>query len=286
MTRSVGNLDGASDGIGGTDGVVIDPGTGNFTKRRVSGGNLGSSVDAPFSPGRAGPPGPKGDKGDKGDPGDPGASDAAHVTYENDTHATVQEALDALLYVPVDITSFSSSVNTVELGITVQSVVLNWTINKLVTSLSITNGVGVVQPSSVSKTVTGPWTADQTWTINASDGKSSDAASVSLQFRQKRYWGTSASETLVDSQIIAFASEFATNRNRSVTYNATGGKYPYYCYPASFGLPTAVTVGGLVFSDFTVTTRAFVNASGYSSTYNIVRFNGIQTGANISVVWA
>jgi VCBS repeat-containing protein len=72
MSRSIGNLDGSSEGIGGTDGIQVQPGTGNFSKRRNSGGSLGNSIDAPFAPGRAGPPGPEGPKGDKGDQGDIG----------------------------------------------------------------------------------------------------------------------------------------------------------------------------------------------------------------------
>lgn len=70
--RTLGNLDGASEGIGGTDGVAIQAGTGNFVKRRAASGNLGSDTDTPFAPGRAGPPGPEGPKGDKGDTGDIG----------------------------------------------------------------------------------------------------------------------------------------------------------------------------------------------------------------------
>lgn len=72
MSRTLGNLDGASEGIGGTDGIAIESGTGNFSKRRVSGGQLGPSTDSPFAPGRAGPPGPQGPKGEKGDTGDQG----------------------------------------------------------------------------------------------------------------------------------------------------------------------------------------------------------------------
>lgn len=298
MTRSLGNLDGASDGIGGTDNVSIEAGTGNFSKRKPS-SSLANSVDAPYVAGRSGVQGPKGDKGDKGDPGDPGpagekgekgddataATEAQNVAYANPTYATVQEALDALLYVPVDVTAFSNNIGTVEIGSTVQSLTLNWAVNKAVTSLSISNGVGTVLGTSF-KNLTGPWTADTSWTISASDGKSNDSATTTLAFRNRRYWGVSSKTTLSDADILALTGEFSTSRGKTVSYNATGGNYPYYCYPASFGAPANVTVGGLAFSAYTVTTRDFVNASGLAVSYNIIRFNGIQTGANISVVWS
>jgi hypothetical protein len=77
---TLGNLDGMSDGFGGTDGVAIQPGTGAFLGKPIEQQAFGQTtnqqptvevVNGP--PGPPGPAGPKGDKGDKGDPGDPGA---------------------------------------------------------------------------------------------------------------------------------------------------------------------------------------------------------------------
>ena len=64
------------------------------------------------------------------------------------------------------------------------------------------------------------------------------------------------------------------------------GGYPYLAYPASFGTPNAMTVGGLTFSDFDVGTQDFTNASGFTESYHLIRFNNLQTGANIAVAWA
>lgn len=301
MTTSIGNLDGTSSGIGGTDTVTIQPGTGNFGRRATS-ATLASTTDAPYVPGRSGIPGPQGPKGDKGDTGDTGprgpegpqgpqgpagpagSDNAADIFYNNPQYPTVQDALDALLYVPVDITSFSNTVSVAEVGSTVASTTLNWSLNKTVTSLSL-NGM-TVPVSLTSQVATGPFTADASWTLAAGDGKTTDTATTTLSFRNKRYWGVLNTTEPTDAQIRGLTSEFATSKSKSVTYNATGGGYPYYCYPASFGDITSVTVGGLAFSAYQTTTRNFVNASGYSVSYNIVRFNGIQTGANIVVVWS
>lgn len=63
MSKTIGNLDGSSEGSGGTDTVRIEPGTGNFKPRKT--GTIDSAVTV-NRPGVQGPPGPKGDKGDPG----------------------------------------------------------------------------------------------------------------------------------------------------------------------------------------------------------------------------
>jgi hypothetical protein len=223
--------------------------------------------------------------GKDGKDGKDGASEADQVVYENSVYDNVQAALDALLYVAPKINSFTNNVGTRELGSSVSTVTLNWSFNKAMASVKL-NGVEI-DPGAPSTTIEGPFTSDQTWTLQASDGQNTISASTSISFAQKRYWGASALTTLDDENIIGLgSSEFSSNFNKAITYDCTGGKFPYICYPASFGTPSAVTVGGLAFSDLKVTAQEFTNASGFTDTYNVVRFNGIQTGANIAVVWA
>jgi hypothetical protein len=212
-------------------------------------------------------------------------NNASAITYGG-TYATVKDALDALLYIPVDVTAYSLNTTSAELGSTVSGLAITWNVNKVVTSQTM-NGANISAASRTFNPV-GSFTSNQTWTLVASDGSTSDSGTASLAFQQKRYWGTSNLTSLTDSQIIALSggSELSTTKNKSVSYDASGGKYPYYCFPASFGTLGAVTVNGLSFSDYTVTSKTFVNASGYSSTYSIVRFNSIQNGSSISVTWA
>jgi hypothetical protein len=226
-------------------------------------------------PGVPGPPGP---------PGEGGASEADEVAYANPAYANVQDALDALLYLPPKINSFTNNIGTREKGSSVDSVTLTWAFNKVMTSVTL-NGVDIDSGAS-STTIEGPLTSDQSWTLQASDGKNTVSASTSISFAQKRYWGASALTTLDDENIIGLgSSEFSANFNKSASYDCTGGKYPYIAYPASFGTPSAVTVGGLAFSDLNIATQNFTNASGFVDSYKVVRFAGLQTGANISVVW-
>lgn len=205
------------------------------------------------------------------------------------------DALEAqmaeLLYKPMTITLFTASPNVVEKGQSIASVVLSWSLNKTAATLSMTGYTGSpILTTDTSATANGPFSTDKTWTLNVDDGSGHNpghgaSASTSLVFRDKRYWGVSPNTSLTDAEIIALSSEFSTSRIKDVIYNATGGNYIYYAYPASFGNFTAVKVGGLAFSDYTVTLRNFTNASGYASQYNVVRINNIQTGSNIQVHW-
>jgi hypothetical protein len=224
-----------------------------------------------------GPPGPAGTGG---------ASEADQVSYANSTYATVQEALDAILYVAPRINSFSNSIGTVEIGTTVSAVTLAWSLNKTMTSLALDHGVGSVL-GLMSKPLTGlSLTSDTTYNLTAGDGQNTTSAQTTIGFRNRRYWGVSDSDSLDNAGVLALSSEFATDYNKSVTYDATGGKYLYYAFPASWGTPSHVTVGGLSFTDFTVSSLSFTNASGHTETYNVIRLNNRQTGSAIAIVWA
>jgi hypothetical protein len=228
----------------------------------------------------AGPPGPQGPPGE-------GSGDAADVTYESATYSTVKSALDALLYVFPNINSFTNNVGTVELGSAVSSVTLSWSLNKAMTSLSLDHSIGSVL-GLTSKSLTGlSLTSDATWTLSARDGSNTTSAQTTVTFRNRRYWGVSASEELDNTGVLGLnGSEFATSFNKAVTYDATGGRYVYYAYPATWGTPSNVTVGGLQFSDFIVSTLDLTNASGHTESYNVVRLRNFQTGSAININWA
>jgi hypothetical protein len=210
-----------------------------------------------------------------------GGGDASQITYHNPSYPTVEAALDQLLYVAPLVTLTGGS--TFEIGQTINSVALNWTINKNIISQSINQGIGSLDPSLRTFTHSAQTiTTDRTYTITVNDGTNSATSSSSVLFRNKRFWGTSTLTSLTDAQIKALSSEFATSFTQSRTFDCTGGKYFYFAFPASFGTPS-FKVGGLAFSDMTLVTRAFVNASGFSSSYNIYRVTNLQSGSAIAV---
>ena len=96
--------------------------------------DLGSIVGPQGPKGDQGPQGIQGLQGPKGEKGDPGATTADGVAYGD---RTVKDALDDLLYTAIQITSFGNNVNTVEIGSTVNTVVLNWNYNKTPKTLTL-----------------------------------------------------------------------------------------------------------------------------------------------------
>jgi len=225
--------------------------------------------------------------GPTGATGASGASAALQVTYDNSSYPTVESALNFLLYVPIQV-NLSSNQSTLELGVGISELTFTWTINKPVVSQSFDNNIGSVAPAlrTIQENYSPNLTTATTWVLTVSDGTNTATASTSVQFLPKAYWGVSSNASVANADILAFASTFATGLARSISFNCTGGAYPYYCYPASFGLPHAVVIGGLSYSDYTVTVQSVTNASGYVSNYNVVKFNGIQTGSNIATVWS
>lgn len=200
--------------------------------------------------------------------------------------STLQTQVASLLYVPMDITSLTNNVGTVEIGTTISSITFNWAVNKLPATLAFNQGIGPINSGLTTLTTGVNITSNTTYTLTANDGTSypgnTDTASTTVSFQNRVYWGTSASTSLNSAGILGLAnSAFATSRARSFTINGNA-QYIYYAYPASFGDAT-FTVNGLVSTAWTKTVVSFTNASGNTSNYNVYRSNTIQNGDGIQI---
>lgn len=211
---------------------------------------------------------------------------ASGVAYSNASFPSfddVRDALDYLLYTPLSIVSFTNSVGSIEIGSTVNNVNLDWSYNHDVTSQSLTD-VGTVTPVSLRTyafTSLG-LTSDKTWTLSSTDGITPKNSNTTLFFRHKRYWGVSPLSSLSDADILALSSELSSTRVQQRTMNATGGNYLWFAWPDSFGAGEFWT-NGLQNTAWVLTTRAFINASGYSASFRIYRSTYIQNGSGIDV---
>jgi hypothetical protein len=90
--------------------------------------------------------------------------------------------------------------------------------------------------------------------------------------KSKRYWGTSSSASPTDAEITGASNEFSTAKSKTgFSINVSSGtKYIFYAYPVGYADLSSLSVGGFEsLSAFTKTTRTFINAQGYSSTYII-----------------
>lgn len=215
-----------------------------------------------------------------------GAVAASDVSVTNPGYDNAQEIFDALLYVPLNINSFSGG-GTYEIGATVNSVNLAWSYNKTESAQSINQGIGPLALGVRAYPLTGlGLTSNRTWTLSADDGTTFRTAGTTVQFLPKRYWGPWVDAAPDNAEILTLSQELSSGRAKAVTYNCTGGRFPIYVYPTSFGALSGVTVGGLAFSDYSLDTISLTNAEGYVQNYYRFSFNGIQTGAAINVVFS
>lgn len=225
--------------------------------------------------------------------GSSGAINATQVAYTNPTYTTVASALDSLLYVAPSAPSVTGGSSN-EVGSTVTSVALNWSITlgtKALTSQSIDNGIGAIDTALRTYTHSlQSITTNRTYTVSITDGTTPRTGSTTVAFYRKRHWGATATPlaSIDSAAILALGSpsnEFATTHTKSVIYDCTGGKYPTFAYPTSFGALNNVTVGGLAFTDYTCSTVSHTNASGSIANYYVCQFNYLQTGSAINVSW-
>jgi len=108
--------------------------------------------------------------------------------------------------------------------------------------------------------------------VTTTDSKSA-TSSTSFVFYPKLYIGFVPSNSPSDADIIGVTNGnggvFATNFIASGSLSTpSASKYICIAYPASFGAVNNIVINGLSVT-FNLTTRTFVNASGYSQSYNI-----------------
>lgn len=161
-------------------------------------------------------------------------------------------------------------------------------------SVTVSGGVGTVSQNLSSWTSSSPISSNKTYTVNVSyyteQGTLAASGKASYSFALRKYYGVSSSETIgngdtglivVSQDIPNFSHPFASGWTMTTTtFDCTGGKYPYYIIPSSLYDEGTFKcwVGGLRNTDLVVTTQDVINASGYTSSYAVIRLGTLQTG--------
>lgn len=211
-----------------------------------------------------------------------GEGDATTISYDNPDYPTVAAALDKLLYVNVNISSFANNVNTVEMGSTVTSVTLTWNYTGKPTSVKLDNEE--VGTSAKSKAYTSQnITSNKTYTLVATDGTTSSTRTTSISFLNGVYYGIGDATDPTDTFIKGLTKNLATSKAKTFTVTAGSSKYIYYAFPARFGTPT-FSVGGFEGGFALVKTFNYTNPSGYSESYVVYRSDNDNLGQTTVVV--
>jgi hypothetical protein len=211
----------------------------------------------------------------------PHKHNAQDVNLNYDGYNTVKQALEHLLY-KEPIVQISNNVGTVQYGTVVNTVTLTWSlIQGQLNSQSITD-VGPIGSFLRTYTYSNTNIIDnKIFELQYSDGTIDKSVSTQINFRHKRYWGLSTLESLTDQNIRLLNSEFSTIKEQTRSFSPSQ-QYIYFAFPSYFGLAN-FKFNGLPNSAWEITTRDFVNSSGYTESYKIYRSTFFQSGLNINV---
>lgn len=193
---------------------------------------------------------------------------------------TVKDAIDQLLYVPVNITSFSNNVNNVENGATVTDVKLSWNVAGTPNSIKLNNTDQALD--SKGATLTGQSIkTNTTWTLTATDAKGAKSTKTTgIYFKNKRYWGAAADAAIDSAFILALSGNgLADNLKGDYSMTVADNQHAYFAAPASWGDSPSFWVGGFEGGFSKTATLDFTNASGAVVSYNVFKSTNSGLGA-------
>ena len=218
----------------------------------------------------------------------------------------IKAALDSFLYVPVGLNFLrinGSASRTLEVGEPLTNPVITWNSNKVepqaITEYRLTLPTGVQQTGSYTFTSYNdnqtynisqlPSTNTQevsSWSVRVTDWANGQfTGTASAYWRYRVYFGTTNQASPDNNTVLnnIETSQLATGRlglgSKTLTPN---NEYFYIAYPTRFGLTNTLTVNGLNFNAFTVSTITnFTNSYGGTADYYVLRSNNLLAGTYI-----
>ena len=189
-------------------------------------------------------------------------------------------------YIKPEITSFTSTAQEVyEVGQNVSNIVFNWTINKNITTQTLTD-CPLANASVRTATYTNNITSNKTFTLTIGDGQNTASKDISISFRNKIYYGSATIPASFNSAFILGLSNkrFATDKSGSFDITVGSNEYGFIAFPSSFGTLSSVKIGGFDTDVISCGTISFANASGGTTNYNIYRTGRHSLGAITMVI--
>ena len=209
-----------------------------------------------------------------------GASTASEVSYKNENYPSqtnVKKVLDAIWakldYVKPEILSFTMTPSTTiyEVGSSVDSLNFAWTLNKDVTTQTLTDCTITVDDRSA--TYSTPITSNKTFTLTVGDGENSVSKNLSVSFQNKIYWGNAAIPAEFNSDFVLGLqnSKFTTTKKGNYSMNIEVDEYGFIAFPSSFGTLASWYIGGFETTVESCGEISFTNTSGGVTNYSIYR---------------
>lgn len=215
--------------------------------------------------------------------------DAVDVGYENESfpdYTNVDLALDALfakVYYVKPTCSLSASVNggSFEKGTIISvPITFTWTINKPITSQTLTDCILADETVRTAVYDTSDITTDKSFVLSVSDSENSASSTVSYKFLDKIHFGNSVEPAIYDSAFILELAngKLASSNKATYSFNCGDGEYAYFATPTSMKV-TSAWVNGFQADLEEVAILDHTNASGYTSSYAITRFRNASLGS-------
>lgn len=190
----------------------------------------------------------------------------------------INDRIEDLSYEPIQISSFTNNVNTVEKGNTINTITFNWSINKIPVELTLNgNPIDTVMHSA---TITDIITGNTTYILRAVDEK--DAVSTrtsSVSFVNGVYYGVGESINIgqmTSSFIRGLQKRLSSSAKFTFSVSAGIDEYIYFACPSSYSQPSFY-VGGFEGGFELLGSFKFTNQYQYTENYNIY----VSTNANL-----
>lgn len=224
--------------------------------------------------------------------GEPNSGDGFEISAANSTKAGVMTASMFNTLQEIELATFPLSLTasgggtwevgsstTTGIAISVLRKGVNVTADSTI-QVTASTGSGSLSSNKSTWTPSAPITSNTSVAVKATYGSQTATKTASYAFKYKKYWGTSASATLTNANILALTGNtWADSRAMNATnFDCTGGKYPYYVIPTSIASGLEWWVGGLKNTDVTSSVINLTNASGATESFTVFRLNNIQTG--------
>lgn len=208
---------------------------------------------------------------------------AADAKTTGDKINELSSQIADILYQPINITSFTNNIGTVEIGSTLDNITLSWSINKTPTTLTLdpqnNNTLNLSANGKVELTELGI-TSTTTWKLAATDErKATSTKSTTVNFYNGVYYGSIDGDVIIDNTVILGLTR-KLQGSKTITFSTTAnsGQFIIYALPVSYDIP-AFNVGGFDGGFNLYATINFINSSGYEELYNIYRSDNHSLGA-------
>ena len=216
------------------------------------------------------------------------------VAYTNDEYpdlTNVDLALDKILakiyYENPKITSFSISPATTEYEIgtviPANTITFSWAVNKDIKSQALTDCTVAIDDRSA--TYGSELKNTKNFVLTVSDGENVVTANKKISFLNKAYWGSSVEPDEYNSAFILglVNNKLISSSKGDYTMSVGAGEYGYFAVPTTMKF-TTIWVNGFQADVNEVATVSFTNASGYTSTYTILKTSQSALGSFTATV--